>query len=118
MDQSDVVIDASGVRTGAAITVIHTIKRSVTVGMDRTSAFFMMRMDISICNRDRQVNTRAQEDKNSRTLLQQFAFVSACMSTFAFFSRSLLSLSPSLPSGQSVHTPLRRGVCVYTLILS
>ena len=72
--QSDVVINASGVRTGAATTVIRTIKRSATVGTDRASAFFMMRMDISVCNRDRQVSTRAQEDKNSRTLLQQFAF--------------------------------------------
>ena len=41
----------SGVRTGAATTIIHIIRKIVTVGTDRTSAFFTMGTDISICNR-------------------------------------------------------------------
>ena len=49
MDRSDAVISASGVRTGAATTVIHITRRSDTAGTDHTSAFFMMRTGMSIC---------------------------------------------------------------------
>ena len=115
-DQFDAVINVSGVRTGAATTVIRITRRSDTVGTDRTSAFFTMRTDTSICDRDKtgqQSCTGGQKSQDAASTVCILS-VAACHVHPDSFSPSLsFSLSLSLYLQDSFHTPLRRGVCVH-----
>ena len=106
-DQFDAVINVSGVRTGAATTVIRITRRSDTAGTDHTSAFFTMRTDTSICDRHKtgqQSCTGGQKSQDAASIV--------CTVCQGLHVMLILLLSLSLSLLRTVFIPLFGGVCV------
>ena len=116
-DQFDAVINVSGVRSGAATTSIRIIKKSDIISTDRTSAFFTIRTDTSIYDRERSIIVLRRTK-----IPDQDATSTICTLSVVAYHVHLPSFSPSLSLCRylqdNFHTPLRRGVYVFTLILN